>query len=82
MVEGNEFIEQYKSIPKKFRARLTRKQMLMMGKEFTMAETLNVTYQEDKKVKKKGVVLTGEEEEALDVKRERKPKITGASSDM
>ena len=66
MVQGNEFIEQYKSIPKKFRARLTRKQMLMMGKEFSMAETLNVTFQEDKRPKRKGTVVTQEQEQVIE----------------
>lgn len=31
LVQDNEFIAQYKSIPKQFRARLTRKQLLFMG---------------------------------------------------
>ena len=80
LVEGNEFIEQYKSIPKKFRARLTRKQMLMMGKEFTMAETLNVTFQEDRKAKRRGVVLAGQEEETA-VKKDSRQRLLGAAGD-
>lgn len=51
-----------------------------MGKEFTMAETVNITFQEDKKVKKKGTILTGEEKE-IEMKKERKQRVFGASND-
>jgi hypothetical protein len=40
MIEESEIIKQWKSIPKARRERLTRKQLLAMGRETTMAEAI------------------------------------------
>jgi hypothetical protein len=49
MIEDSEYIQQWKMIPKANREKLTRKQMLAMGKETTMAETMRVEVQGPKK---------------------------------
>jgi len=42
MIEESEYIKQWKAIPKARRERLTRKQMIAMGRETTMAEAIEV----------------------------------------
>lgn len=53
MIEESDYIQQWKSIPKNRRERLTRKQMIAMGKETTLAEAINVEMGIQKKQKKR-----------------------------
>ena len=43
MIEESDYIKKWKMIPKDRRERLTRKQLIALGKETTMAEALIVT---------------------------------------
>lgn len=56
MIEESEYIKQWKAIPKARRERLTRKQMIAMGRETTMAEAIEVQVAHEKKSKKKWTI--------------------------
>ncbi len=56
IVEENDFIQQYKSIPKAMRAKLTNKQLIRMSQQSTLAESIQINYNEDTKKKKKFLV--------------------------
>ena len=60
MIEDSEYIQKWKAIPKARRERLTRKQMIAMGQEPTLAESIQVEIQGPKKKLAKKV-WTGED---------------------
>lgn len=66
MIEESELIQQWKSIPKARRERLTRKQLLAMGREATLAEAIHVSVAQQPKKAKAKVVVTNENGEEMD----------------
>ena len=49
LIEESDYIKQWKLLPKARRERLTKKQMLRMGKESTLAESIQVQIEGPKK---------------------------------
>jgi hypothetical protein len=49
LIQDSEYIQKWKQIPKARREKLTKKQLLKMFKESTMADTIQVSYQQEKK---------------------------------
>ena len=51
LIEDSEQIQKWKQIPKAYREKLTKKQLVKMFKESTMADSIQVTVQQSKKQK-------------------------------
>ena len=73
MIEESDYIKQWKAIPKARRERLTRKQMIAMGKETSLAEAIQVTMGQEKKTKKKWTVEEVDEEGSIPSQKLKQP---------